>query len=186
MLGQHSELLKRAQEEARQAIQRLYLHKQGESEDDEAPHEASFYPLDSAPSTPTNSEMSQSTVYQDIYTSNLQTSHHTDNQPSMQTHRHSNGIDQRLYATPHTRVANGVGMSQGKSTTTPPRSSRNHERNNGFGGGGGGGEMDSGWMGVDQSDAGVFLEMMTDDRQDTKIEQDIGEWMIVLDLFSVN
>ncbi|XP_030837530.1 uncharacterized protein LOC115918521 [Strongylocentrotus purpuratus] len=177
MEGQHSELLKRAQEEARQAIQRLYLHKQGESEDEGAPHEASFYPLDAAPSTPTNSEMSQSTVYQDIYTSNLQMAHHhTDDQPSMQMHRtgHSNGLDQRLHATPHTRVANGVGMSQGKSTATPPRSSRNHERNNGFGGGEG--EMESGWMGVDQSDAGLFLEMMTDDHQDTKIEQDIG-WM---------
>ena len=173
LLGQHSELLKRAQEEARQAIQHLYLHKQGESQDEGAPHdEASFYPLDAAPSTPTNSEMSQSTVYQDIYTS---TAHHTDNQPSMQMHRHSNGVDQRLHATPHTRVANGVGMSQGKQTTTPQRSSRNHERNNGFGGGGGEGEMESGWMGVDQSDAGLFLEMMTDDHQETKIEQDIGE-----------
>ncbi|XP_041482979.1 centrobin-like isoform X2 [Lytechinus variegatus] len=166
--GQHAEQLKRAQEEARQAIQRLYLEKQEEFDED-APHEASsFYPLEAAPSTPTNSEVSQSTVYHDIDASHLQTSHSTGNQPN----RQSWPVDQRLPATPNAVITNGVMMHKGMLNGTLQRLDTSHLMN----GIPAGDEMESGWMGVDQSDTGPFLEMMTSERQDTKIEQDIG-WM---------
>ncbi|XP_063967001.1 uncharacterized protein LOC129278979 [Lytechinus pictus] len=167
--GQHAEQLKRAQEEARQAIQRLYLEKQEEFDED-APHEASsFYPLEAAPSTPTNSEVSQSTVYHDIDASLLQTAHSTGNQPNRQSWH----VDQRLPATPNTVITNGVMMHKGVLTATPQRLDTSHLMN----GIPAGDEMESGWMGVDQSDTGAFLEMMTAERQDTKIEQDIVGWM---------